>query len=208
MPDPIEIPEALLRAVKITWTAENNHALSESPFSGITQGHRGRIERWSFTMDIKRMKRREAQEAMAFFLQLEGPLGTFRMHDPSACKPLGKATGNPTIVAGPPVGSRTILSTGWLPNVTRQLVAGDWIQIGEQLFKVRRDVSSDADGNAMLDLWPKTMTLLPSWSPIITRPARGIFRFTSELPSWDIAASDLNSPYTFRLTGVQEVLSL
>jgi len=204
---PLEIPACLLRAVSLSWTAESDHGLTESPFTGQVQTQRGRIERWSFTMDIKRMSRRDAQQAIAFFLNLEGPLGTFRMHDPAACTPLGKATGAPVVTVDHAAGVRTVETTGWLPNVTGQLKAGDWVQLGDQLSRVRVDVDSDATGTASLDLWPKLMLPVVAGIPIITRPARGIFRFTSDLPSWDLDADTRNKPYTFRLTGIQEVLS-
>ena len=206
MPFPIDIPAALLRVTKLSWTSEMNHGIAESPFSGHVQVQRGRVERWSFTMDIQRMGRRDAQEAMAFFLRLEGPLGTFRMHDPAASRPLGKGTGLPVAAANTPAGSRTLATSGWLPNVATQLRAGDWVQIGDQLSKVRETVGSAADGTATLDLWPKLMRPVTTGTPIVLRPAKGIFRFTSELPSWDISAADLNRPHTFRLTGVQEIL--
>lgn len=207
MPSPIDIPDVLLRSTKISWTAENNHGIAESPFSGHVQVQRGRVERWSFTMDIKRMTRREAQQAIAFFLQIEGPLGTFRMHDPAACKPLGSGTGLPIAAADTPAGSRTLATSGWLPNVTDQLRAGDWVQIGDQLSRVRQTVASSLTGTATLDLWPKLMRPVITGTPIILRPAKGIFRFTSDLPSWDIAAADINRTHSFRLTGVQEVLT-
>lgn len=207
MPDPIDIPDVLLRATKLSWTSESNHGVAESPFSGIITTQRGSLERWSFTMDLKRMNRREAQQAIAFFLQLEGPLGTFRMHDPAACKPLGKGTGLPVVAEDSPAGSRTLATAGWLPNVAAQLIAGDWVQIGDQLSRVRQTVGSAADGAATLDLWPKLMLPVTAGTPIVLRPAKGIFRFTSELPSWDIAAADTNRTHSFRLTGVQEVLT-
>ena len=204
--DPIDIPDCLLRAVRLSWTMESNHGLAESAFTGTVQAQRGQIERWSFTMEVKRMTRADAQQAIAFFLRLEGPLGTFRMHDPAACKPLGKGTGSPVVAATTAAGSRTLATSGWLPNVLAQLKAGDWVQIGDQLSRVRLDVDSSATGTATLDLWPKLMLPVAAGTPIVLRPAKGIFRFTSDLPSWDIAAADTNRPHTFRLTGIQEVL--
>lgn len=206
VPDPLDIPPSLLRATKISWTAESNHGLAESAFTGTVQAQRGQIERWSFTMEVKRMNRADAQQALAFFLRLEGPLNTFRMPDPAALKPLGKGTGSTVASADTPAGSRTLATSGWLPNVPGQLKAGDWVQIGDQLSRVRLDVDSDAAGSATLDLWPKLMLPVTTGTPIFLRPAKGIFRFTSDLPSWDIAAADTNRPHTFRLTGVQEVL--
>jgi hypothetical protein len=206
MPATIDLPEVLKRVVRLSWTMEANHGLAESAFTGTVQAQRGQLERWSFTMEFRKMNRAEAQGAIAFFMRLEGQLNRFRMADPAALKPLGKGTGNPVASAATPAGSRTLSTSGWLPNVPGQLRAGDWVQIGDQLSRVREDADSDADGNATLDLWPKLMLAVPEDTPIILRPAKGIFRFTSEAPSFDLTAADTNKPFSFRMSGVQEVL--
>lgn len=202
---PILLPPELLQATAISWTMENNHGLAESPFTGHTQAQRGQLERWSFTMDIARLNRREASIAKGFFLQLEGRLGTFLMHDPAAPKPQGRATGAPVVAAETPASSRTVLTSGWTPNTPNILRAGDWVQIGDQLCAIRRDTDSGATGHAELDLWPKLMLAMPADTAIKTRPARGIFRFTTDVPAWDIEAG-LRRNHTFRLTGQQEIL--
>ncbi|MDB6078763.1 MAG: hypothetical protein JWO82_2510, partial [Akkermansiaceae bacterium] len=45
----------------------------------------------------------------------------------------------------------------------------------------------------------------PAGTALQTRPARGIFRFTSDLPSYDVRAGVWRN-HTFKLTGTQEVL--
>ncbi|MCW1915993.1 hypothetical protein OJ996_20565 [Luteolibacter sp. GHJ8] len=206
MPATIDLPEVLKRVVRLSWTMESNHGLAESAFTGAVQAQRGQLERWSFTMEFRKMNRAEAQAAIAFFMRLEGQLNRFRMADPAALKPLGKGTGNPVASTATTAGSRTLATTGWLPNVPGQLREGDWVQIGDQLSRVREDVDSDAAGAAALDLWPKLMLAVPEGTPIILRPAKGIFRFTSEAPSFDLTAADTNKPFSFRMSGVQEVL--
>ncbi|RYD25112.1 MAG: hypothetical protein EOP87_24985 [Verrucomicrobiaceae bacterium] len=204
---PIDIPDELLKAVSISWKMETNHARAESPFSGHTQAQRGQLERWSFVMSIRRLSRAEAQVAQGFFMMLEGPLGLFRMADPAASKPLGKATGNPILSTAASPGDRTIAVSGFAPNVSGILKAGDWVQIGDQLSKVRTDVASSATGTATLSLWPKVMKTVPVASPVIVRNAAGLFRFTSQPPEWQADSNERGRPYTFQLTGVQEVLT-
>jgi hypothetical protein len=184
---------------------EHNHGLAESAFTGHIQAQRGQLERWAFTMEIARLNRLQAAEARGFFLRLEGRLGTFLMHDPAAPRPLGRATGKPVVAANTPAASRTVATTGWSSGTPHILRAGDWVQIGDQLSMVRQDVHSGANGAATLDLWPKLMLPVTSGTPIITRPARGIFRFTTDFPSWQIDAA-LKRPFTTRLTGQQEIL--
>ncbi len=207
MPDYIEIPSELLRATSIAWKMETNHGLAESTFSGQTQSQRGQLERWSFVMSIRRLSRSDAQIAQGFFMMLEGPLGLFRMVDPAAAKPLGKATGIPILSAPAEPGDREIAVSGFTPNVGGILRAGDWIQIGDQLSKVRTDVASSATGTATVSIWPKVMATVDSGEPLIVRNAAGLFRFTSQPPEWEADSSERGRPYTFQLTGVQEVLT-
>jgi hypothetical protein len=205
--DPIDIPAELLNAVSISWKMETNHGLAESPFSGHVQAQRGQLERWSFVMKIRRLSRREAQIAEGFFMMLEAPFGVFRMTDPSRRHPLGKATGTPILATAAAPGDRTISVTGFTPNVAGILKAGDWVQIGDQLSKVRTDVASSATGTATISLWPKVMKTVPDETTIIVREAKGFFRFTSQPPEWEADASEKSRPYSFSLTGVQEILT-
>jgi hypothetical protein len=204
---PLDFPADLLAATAITWRMDTNHGRAESPFSGHTQTQRGQLERWAFTMTFRRYTRREAQRLQGFFLMLEGPLGLFRMPDPAALAPLGRATGLPVLSATAAAGARTLAVSGFAPNVPGQLLAGDWIQIGDQLAKVREDAASGPTGTATLSIWPKVMTSIPGGTPILTRPARGLFRFTTQLPEWEADSSERRRPYTLRLDGVQEVLT-
>lgn len=204
--NPIDLPAALARVVSISWTMESNHGLAASVFSGHAQAQRGQLERWSFTMQFPRMTRAVAQEAMGFFMRLEGNLGTFRMSDPAACQPLGIASGSPVLAAAAPAGSRIVSVSGWQPNVARIMRAGDWVQIGDNFSRVRADVDSNALGSCNLDLWPRLMLAVDAGEPVIVRDAKGIFRFASDAPSWALDANEENKPYQISMTGQQEVL--
>jgi hypothetical protein len=206
VPDPIPVPPELLRATRISWTMDMAHGLAESPFSGQGQTQRGLLERWKFEMTIQRMNRRRAQIAQGFFMELEGNLGTFLMHDPASAEPLGRALGSPVLAANAAARAATISVAGWVPNISCILHAGDWVQIGEQLCKVVKHADSSPDGTCGLTIWPKLMLPLPAGTVIKTRPAQGIFRFTSDLPAWEADAANLLRNYTIALTGTQVVL--
>lgn len=204
MPSIIDLPAELQRAITLSWTMDNNHGVAESGFSGHVQVQRGSLERWMFTMGVRAMNRRDAQIAQGFFLQLEGPLNLFRMHDPAASKPLGHGAGLPVVRIATAAGARTVETEGWKPGTA--LMPGDWVQIGNQLCKARAIAFAGADGRATLDVWPKIMHDLPAQARILTRPARGLFRMLSDVPAWDLDAGRLLRPYEFKLSGVQVVL--
>lgn len=184
---------------------DHNHGIAAAPFTGIVQAQRGQMERWSFTMTLRRLTRKQASSAFGFFLNLEGPLNIFRMADPAALQPLGRATGMP-VGSATAAGSRTIATIGWTPN-TDILRAGDWVQIGHNYSRVRNSVTSDASGAATLDLWPRIMLAVISGTPVKLRPARGLFRFSVTPPEFDISAESLLRTHEFRLAGSQEILT-
>lgn len=203
----IDLPAALARAVTMSWTMEHGHGIASSPYSGITQSQRGSLERFRFTMRLARLTRAQAQAAQGFFLNLEGNLNTFRMSDPACPTPLGKAIGLPVLASGTSPGDRTLSTTGWTPNVPGILKAGDWIQLGDQLCKVRTDADSSATGTATLDVWPKIWQTHAASTSLVVRQPAGIFRFTSDFPEWALSNDNIRRPYEIQLTGIQEILT-
>ena len=203
----LDLPVCLTRATSVSWTMDANHGLAESPWSGHVQAQRGAMERWKFTMNVRRMSPADAAEAAAFFMRLEGRLNTFRMGDPSCPYPRGRATGHPVLAVAGAAGDRTLSTSGWTGNVPLILAAGDWIQIGDQLTRVRANVASSPAGTATLEIWPKLYLPFEAGTPIITRRPVGIFRFVTDLPSWTADAAESIRPWQFSLTGSQEILT-
>lgn len=208
MSTPVPLPKSLLLATSISWTPENNHGLVESPFSGITQAQRGRIQRWSFTMRLRRFTKSEGRQWQEFFLALDESIGLFTMYDPAHSRPAGKAFGGtPAVNGDASAGSGSIATDGWAANVAGLFLAGDWVQIGDHFAKITADVDSDSGGNATLPIWPKLYTDKPDDTAITIVEPRGIFRFISDLPSWEIETGRGAFPFTTALTGRQEVLT-
>lgn len=202
-----ELPSILSKAVSINWTMDTNHGVSTSAFSGHVQTQRGQMERWKFAMKIRRLTRREASAAQEFFMAIEGPLGLFRMYDPAGKNPLGTASGSPALSASASPGDRALVTAGWSPNVASLLMPGDWLEVGYQLFKVRSIASSSNSGACSIAVWPKVMVPLASGLPVRFRSARGVFRFTTDAPSWDVSADLILRNHEFSLTGTQEILT-
>lgn len=111
----------------------------------------------------------------AFLLSLRGGAGVFRFGDPYHSSPMGQALGWPT-VASAVAGAQTLETRGWFGKVPRQLLAGDYIQIGERLHRVLGDVASGEDGAATLGIWPNLRESYPEGTPVILANPTGLWR--------------------------------
>lgn len=100
------------------------------------------------------MTRDEFEEWVCFLLMLNGPKGTFLVGDSLARDPQGVATGTPLVNGGSQTGN-SLITDGWTGNTTNILKAGDYLQIGNRLYKNLQDVNSDSGGNATLDIFPR-----------------------------------------------------
>jgi hypothetical protein len=201
----LDFPHDTIRISVISWTPETNHGALVSPFTGAVTVQRGQLERWRFETELLPHSLEEAEIVQGFFLQLEGAANLFRMYDPAGALPRGQSAGAPVLDGAHPAGARSLLTAGWAASVLNQLRAGDWLQIGNQLLKVTDSVHSDIDGKATVPIWPALWLDQLTEAPIITRYAKGIFRMVAEHPSWSISAANRTRPYTFRLSGVQDI---
>lgn len=86
--------------------------------------------------------------------------------------------------------SRVLYTTGWTPNTTGILKAGDWLQLGSgasaRLHKNLTDASSDGSGNAVLDIWPALREDVADGAAITVRSAKGVFRLADSRPRWTL----------------------
>lgn len=202
----IDLPQDLLKAVKVTWTMRTNHARLESPFTGVGQTQRGQLERFDVALDFQGVERKNAGDIEGFFLQIEANANPFRMHDPARPNPAGVVYGSPTLGENALAGDREITIAGLPASHLNVFKAGDWIQIGYQLTKITTSVDSLADGTANARVWPKLWAAQTAGAPIIYKEPKGLFRFLSEPPEWEVMAG-ASRPWSFKLTGTQEVVA-
>ncbi len=92
----------------------------------------------------------------------------------------------------------SIATQGWQPNAT-VLLAGDYIQIGSvptdgsqltspvRLHCVLNDVTADANGNAMLSIWPSLREVVGAGTAIVTGNPVGLFRLADNTRTISIA---------------------
>jgi len=171
---------------EIAWIHQGSTAISRSIFSYVEQVYDfgGRMR--SVEITLAAMGVEKAKEWRAFFLRMNGPIGTFYLSDSPAFRfPQGVATGSPVVDSGNTALSSTLLTTGWDIDIPFLVKAGDEFSIDDRLYTVLADTSSDGSGDATLTIWPPLPATLPADSTSLDfrDDARGIFRM-EEIPAW------------------------
>lgn len=132
---------------------------------------------------------------VAFFLKLNGLEGTFWLPPTVDGTASGVATGTP-LVNGASQTGQSLITDGWTISQTGILKAGDWIQVGNYLYRILNDANSDGSGNATFDIWPDLRSSpLDNDSIIVTNP-KGLFRLP-EIPAFKINEQQLCPGFKF-----------
>lgn len=183
---PITLPTDLVR--RVTIRARSTVGLSSSPFTYSQQVFVHPGEMWEADVELRPMRRDEAEVIVSILTALNGREGTLLFGDPANALPRGVATGTPLVVGGGQTG-KVLAIDGWTPSTSGILKAGDWLQIGTHLHKVVKDANSDGTGLATPDIWPRLRASPADNDPVIVSGAQGIWRLASNLREWSIGLS-------------------
>jgi len=172
---PLSLPTGL-GLERFAWTNFNAVGMTRSPFTFATQAQQHQGQLWSAEVSVAAATSRAKVEPwMAFLAQLMGPWGTFLMGDPYGKTAMGVATGTPRVNGAGQTGN-TLATYGWTANITNILKRGDYIQIGQRLYKVLNDHNTDGGGGTTLDIWPRLRESPANNATIITSNTVGLFR--------------------------------
>ncbi len=184
---PLNMPSSPeFRNIRIS--AVNTVSESRSPFSGVsqTQAHTGSW--WEFDVELPPMTRANAEAWLAFLVSLKGLTGTFYIGDPDGETARGIATGTPLVNGADQTGG-TLITDGWTASQTGILKAGDYIQIGDYMYKILQDADSDGSGNATFDIWPNLRSSPANDAAITVSSCVTRCRLVSNITGW--SANDL-----------------
>lgn len=148
------------------------------------------------------MERADAEEWISFLLKLNGQQGTFLLGDSAAKTARGIATGTP-LVNGASQTGQSLVTDGWTAGVTGILKAGDYIQLGQRLYKVLNDANSDGSGNATLDIWPRLRESPANNSSIIVSDCLGLFRLSGN--SYQIHSADVAKLFSLAFSAEEAI---
>lgn len=183
---PLSLPTNKAPA-RVTLSINTTVSISRSPFSYASQVQEFTGQLWQAEVTLPLMVRADAEEWISFLLKLNGQQGTFLLGDPASKTPRGAATGTP-LVNGTGQTGQSLITDGWTHSITGILKAGDYIQIGQRLYKNLNDVNSNGSGEATLDIWPRLRESPANNATIITADCVGLFRLKSS--SYQVHAVD------------------
>lgn len=191
---PLSLPSTNIQ--RVTLSSSSAVAISRSPFSFTAQVQQFTGQLWNAEVTLPPLARADAEPWIAFLLKLNGTQGTFLLGDPAGKTARGAATGTP-LVNGASQTGQSLVTDGWTSGVTGILKAGDFIQIGQRLYKVLNDVNSNGSGQATLDIFPRLRESPADNAAIITSNTVGLFRLASNtVPVYNVNA-DKNYQISF-----------
>jgi hypothetical protein len=132
----------------------------------------------------------------AFMGAMRGRLNVFQVGDVNRPNPLGLAKGSPLVnggvSGGNAVSSYTLYTRNWTPSIYRQLLPGDYLQVGYRLHMAVAEVDSDSSGNAAISICPSLRETPADGTTIKLVNTQGIFRFTNNQRQWHTTVDRLS----------------
>ncbi len=149
-------------------------------------------QRWGAVVKVPQCDRSRAADWAAFLFSLKGQSGTFLMGDPVGAQPRGSAATTPgtPVVNGAGQLGNTLAITGLPASVAGYLLPGDYIQLGAAstatLHMVLTSVTTDASGNATLDIWPDMRASPADASTVVLTDTVGVWRLTRPISEFSL----------------------
>ena len=135
------------------WGLKRVVAMTQSPFTLQQQVYQHSGEQWKTTMSLPPMLKDNASIWLAFFMQLRGMRGTFKLGDQDRKTIQGTATGTVLVNGASQTGNQVALD-GFTASRANVFKAGDYIQINSYLYMVTENVTANGSGEANVKIEP------------------------------------------------------
>jgi len=187
---------------RVTIAALNQVGVTSSPFTFQTQVQQHAGQQWVVEVTLPPLTDDQVGQWQAFLLSLNGAFGTFRVGDIIKSSPKGSAPGTPLVNGASQSGSE-LVTDGWTASQPGILLAGDYINLGNDLHMILKDVNSDSGGNATLDIWPSLRSSPADDLAITTVNTKGTFRLTEARQ--DISVADERRVFLISFAGIEAI---
>ncbi len=163
---------------------------NKSPFTFQRQVFLWPGDEWFGELSLVPLALADAGPFHAFFMSLDGPVGTFLLGDPLRRTPLGTAAALPgtPVVNGAGQTGETLNVRGLPVSRPNYLLAGDYVQLGAgsstRLHLVTQTVDSNGSGQAALNLRPRVKTAPGDGAAVTVTGTRGIWSLADADYSW------------------------
>lgn len=156
----------------LTWRPESNTKTFRSPFNGASQTVRFPGTRWVCSLTLTNLTDEKSRRVDALIASLDGEYGRVKIRDWG--RPGRAPAGSPLVSDADQTGTE-LHSKGWTAGVL-VLRAGDYITVNDELKMVTADVTSAANGTAIIPVAPMLRSSPPANSAIEVANPYGIFK--------------------------------
>ena len=174
--------------IRSEWGIARAVAQSQSPFTYSTQVHKFTGSKWYSTVTLPPMKRSQANEWLAFFMQLNGQFGTFTMGDPDAKAVQGTISNTVAVNAEFGVGAYDVTIDGADASESQLFKKGDYVQFNSgatsKLHMIIADVASNGSGIATLTIEPSLSAALANNATVTYASPKCVMRMTNNELTW------------------------
>jgi len=174
--------------IRSEWGIARAVAQSQSPFTYSTQVHKFTGSKWYSTVTLPPMKRLQANEWLAFFMQLNGQFGTFTMGDPDAKAVQGTISNTVAVNADFAVGAYDVTIDGADASESQLFKKGDYVQFNSgatsKLHMIIADVASNGSGVATLTIEPSLSAALANNATVTYASPKCVMRMTNNELTW------------------------
>lgn len=185
---PLNLPNSPSNFVTSEWRIIRTVAYTESPFTYGQQVAKYQGSVWQTTVTLPPMNRADAGAWQSFFMQLNGRFGTFLLGDPDAKTIQGGATTVISVNGDHSVGAYDVVVDG-ADTSTVIFKKGDYVQFGSgassKLHMIVADITSDASGNATLQIEPPLKTALTDDDVVTYSNTKAVMRMDSNELGWN-----------------------
>ena len=180
-------PPATPGIKRLNLTASSVVSMTQSPFTGTQQVMKWPGEWWEGQVSLPPMTRAQAEEWIAFLINCRGGYRRFKLGDPSGRVARGSAAGSTTLVIdGAGQGGNLLSLRGFTANALGVLIAGDYVEVADHLYKVTYPEDADQNGAATFDIFPALRTSPADGDPVNIISAAGTFRLAGNKTTWSI----------------------
>lgn len=166
----------------IEWRLFSNEEVTASPYSLIKQVLARGPQIWSVRLSFNRRADSERALLQSFLMRVRGQRYAFTLRDHGYVR-RGTGDGTPLVMGGGQTGV-SIVTDGWTASAVGVLLAGDLVQIRNQLCRVVDDVSADAGGIATIVVQPSIRIAPNDNLAIVTAVPLGLFRISTPDVGW------------------------
>jgi len=185
---PLSLPTSPSNFVTSEWRIIRTVAYTESPFTYGQQVAKYQGSVWQTTVTLPPMNRADAGAWQSFFMQLNGRFGTFLLGDPDAKTIQGGANTVISVNGDHSVGAYDVVVDG-ANTSTVIFKKGDYVQFGSgassKLHMIVADITSDASGNATLQIEPSLKTALTDDDVITYSNTKAVMRMDANELGWN-----------------------